>query len=370
MPKIVSVHSFRNGTGQSNLTANLAVSIARQGQHVGIINTQPAGVHTIFGLDDDKIDHILNYYLWGDSAAPDQDKSDRPSLKIEQGHITVMGGGVYLSPKAIRVGEVPRLLQQGHDMNSLSQGFLDLSRRLNLDCLFIETNPGLSEDTLLSIALCDVLLLILSLDHQNFQGVAVTVDIARKLGVPKILLVANQVLPSFEAEEVQEQLERTYGEAVAGILPFSEEMLELASSGIFCLHYPEHLLTQKFKAIAQQILALDSREPDLPATPQSQSRTQQPSVALNMFDVLTLPEAQRRVVNCIIRRGKVTLPEIASLIGQDETVLNPILGTLVEQGFVQTLEIEGQLLYRPYMTARLKQPPAQKRWSILEDKTE
>ncbi|MBD2463281.1 P-loop NTPase [Oscillatoria sp. FACHB-1407] len=366
MPKIVSVHSFRHGTGQSNLTANLAVSIAQQGQHVGVINTQPAGVHTLFGVDNDKIDHILNYYLWGSLASGGVTKDASPSFKIEQGEVTVMGGGVYLSPTSIRVSDVPRLLRQGHDMGSLSQGFLELSRRLNLDCLFIETDPGLGEDTLLSIALCDVLLLILSLDHQNFQGVAVTVDIARKLGVPKILLVANQVLSSFETEEVREQLERTYGESVAAVLPFAEEMLELASSGIFCLQYPEHPLTHEFRAIAQQILALESREQVTAATQQATTREPQPTIDLNMFDVLTLPEAQRRVVNCIIRRGKATLSEIATSIGQDEAILYPILGTLVEQGFVQTLENEGQLQYRPYMSVKQKRKSSPNLWQALD----
>ncbi|MDX2212542.1 MAG: P-loop NTPase [Oculatellaceae cyanobacterium bins.114] len=367
MPKIVSVHSFRHGTGQSNLTANLAVSIARQGHHVGVINTQPAGVHTLFGVDNDKIDHVLNYYLWGGLTDGGVVKDGSPSLKIEEGEITVMGGGVYLSPSHIRVSDVPRLLRQGHDMGSLSQGFLDLSRRLDLDCLFIETNPGLGEDTLLSIALCDVLLLILSLDHQNFQGVAVTVDIARKLGVPKILLVANQVLSSFESEEVKERLERTYGESVAAVLPFSEEMLELASRGVFCLHYPEHPLTNQFEAIAQQILTLESREQATTATAQQAAQVTQPTIELNMFHVLTLPEAQRRVISCIIRRGKATLTEIATSLGQEEATVYPILGTLIEQGFVQTSEIEGKLQYRPYMAVRQRRQSSQTFWQALDE---
>ena len=31
MPKIISIHSFRGGTGKSNITANLATIIAQQG---------------------------------------------------------------------------------------------------------------------------------------------------------------------------------------------------------------------------------------------------------------------------------------------------------------------------------------------------
>ena len=45
MSKIISVHSFRGGTGKSNTTANLAAVLASQGQRVGVIDTdiQPPG---------------------------------------------------------------------------------------------------------------------------------------------------------------------------------------------------------------------------------------------------------------------------------------------------------------------------------------
>jgi MinD-like ATPase involved in chromosome partitioning or flagellar assembly len=52
MPKIISLHSFRGGTGKSNMTANLAAVIASQGQRVGIIDTdiQSPGIHVLFGM--------------------------------------------------------------------------------------------------------------------------------------------------------------------------------------------------------------------------------------------------------------------------------------------------------------------------------
>ena len=67
MSKIVSVHSFRGGTGKSNTTANLATLVAAQGRRVGVVDTDIAspGIHVLFGLDEDKMVHSLNDYLWG-----------------------------------------------------------------------------------------------------------------------------------------------------------------------------------------------------------------------------------------------------------------------------------------------------------------
>ncbi len=50
--KIVSIHSFRGGTGKSNTTANLAAQVAMAGKRVGVVDTdiQSPGIHVLFGL--------------------------------------------------------------------------------------------------------------------------------------------------------------------------------------------------------------------------------------------------------------------------------------------------------------------------------
>ncbi len=72
MTEIVSIHSFRGGTGKSNLTANLAATLASQGQRVAIIDTdvQSPGIHALFGLEGDQITHSLNDFL----AEPKRDR--------------------------------------------------------------------------------------------------------------------------------------------------------------------------------------------------------------------------------------------------------------------------------------------------------
>ena len=54
MSKIVSIHSFRGGTGKSNTTANLAALMALRGQRVAVVDTDIAspGIHVLFGIQD------------------------------------------------------------------------------------------------------------------------------------------------------------------------------------------------------------------------------------------------------------------------------------------------------------------------------
>lgn len=258
MAQIISVHSFRGGTGKSNLIANLAATMACNGRRVAIIDTdiQSPGIHVLFGLNEEKMNHSLNDYLWGRCNIKDAAYDVSQTLMAEQKNIGIVKGSLYLIPSSIRAAEIARVLREGYDVVRLNDGFQELIRSLNLDYLFIDTHPGLNEETLLSIGISNVLVVILRPDSQDFQGTAVTVDVARKLKVPKMLLVVNKALPAYDFADLQEQVEATYNVCVAGILPLSEEMVQLGSKGIFCLRYPDRPISQTMKGIAEQVAGL------------------------------------------------------------------------------------------------------------------
>ncbi len=255
MDKIVSVHSFRGGTGKSNVTANLATVIAGAGKRVGVIDTdiQSPGIHVLFGIDEENMDKSLNDYLWGKCAIEQAAYDVSRVLKTAAGEMP--SGTIYLIPASLRAGEIARVLREGYDVNLLNDGFRELVRKLQLDYLFIDTHPGLNEETLLSITISDVLLIIMRPDRQDYQGTAVTVEVARKLEVPELRLVVNKALASFDFKALKERIEGTYGVPVAGILAESEEMIALGSSGIFCLKHPSHPLSQTLRSIAEQVMA-------------------------------------------------------------------------------------------------------------------
>jgi MinD-like ATPase involved in chromosome partitioning or flagellar assembly len=257
MSRIISIHSFRGGTGKSNLTANLTATMAQAGHRVGVIDTdvQSPGIHVLFGLDEDRMDKALNDYLWGKCAIEEAAYDVSPLLRIGKGQVAVISGGIHFIPSSIKAGEITRILRQGYDVGLLNDGFRELIRRLNLDFLLIDTHPGLNEETLLSLAISDVLLIVLRPDQQDYQGTAVTVDVARKLEVPRMMLIVNKVLAESDLDSIRQEVERAYRVPVVGILPLSREMVRLGSRGIFCLRFPDHPLSQAIREIAVKVMA-------------------------------------------------------------------------------------------------------------------
>ncbi len=256
MAKIVSIHSFRGGTGKSNITANLATLLYCQGQRVGIIDTdiQSPGVHVLFGFQEESLDKTLNDYLWGycDIEKTAYDMSHQ--LKPQLGKFVNQTGAIYLIPSSIKAEEITQILTEGYDVELLKTGLDQLIEALNLDYLLIDTHPGLNEETLISIGLSDMTLVIMRPDHQDYQGTAVTVEICKELlEGAQIWLVVNKVLPDFDFDALTQQLETTYQVPVAGILPESQDMLRIASHSLFCLSYPDSQLTEALQGVVKKL---------------------------------------------------------------------------------------------------------------------
>lgn len=252
MTTLISVHSFRGGTGKSNTTSNVAANLAAMGRRVGVVDCdiQSPGAHVLFGFDEN-IEGTLNDYLWGSRAIGEvaHDITDRVSASTP----VAPGGALYLVPSSMKSTDIARILRDGYDVEALTDGLLQFARGHNLDFLFMDTHPGLNEETLLSITLSDILLLILRPDRQDYQGTAVTVDVARRLDVPTLYLIANKVPVGVTG--LPEQLDGAYGAETIAVLPLSEEVVLNASGGLFSLLKPEYPWSEQVRGIAERLHA-------------------------------------------------------------------------------------------------------------------
>ena len=102
MPKVVSVHSYRGGTGKSNFTANLATTIAMQGNRVGIVDTDvpSPGIHNILNLDPENTPKALNHYLWGQCSI------EEAAYDVSSNVGLTGSGQLFLVPASVRADDI------------------------------------------------------------------------------------------------------------------------------------------------------------------------------------------------------------------------------------------------------------------------
>jgi MinD-like ATPase involved in chromosome partitioning or flagellar assembly len=249
MSKIISLHSFRGGTGKSNITSNIANLLFEQDKRVGIIDSdiESPGIHVLFGIDQLNIKHTLNDYLWKQCSIKEA------AIDVTDALFPHAKGKLYIIPSSLSAVDITKILREGYDIERLIEGYHQMIDELKLDYLLIDTHPGINEETLLSISISDILFVIMRPDKQDYQGTAITVELAKKLEVPSLLFVVNKVMPSMDSQAIQVEVENAYDVPVAAVLPFSEEMILLASSGLFTRLYPEDRFTKILRSLVEKI---------------------------------------------------------------------------------------------------------------------
>jgi MinD-like ATPase involved in chromosome partitioning or flagellar assembly len=250
MKKVIVIHSFRRGAGKSSLVANLSALLSSQGLRVAAVDTdfQAPSLNLFFGLSDESTSHTLNDYLWERCEIAQAIYDVTPHLNIPA------PGKLFLVPASTRASEILQILRQPYDFERLNSGVLSLFNLHTLDAVLVDTTAGLSEETLLSIALAARLVILLRPDPQDYQGTAVTVEVAQNLGVPSVTLLLNQTPEGLDEARSKAQLEQTFRCPVVGLLPYSNALSSLASREILSLHDPKAPLVALLKQLASKLV--------------------------------------------------------------------------------------------------------------------
>jgi septum site-determining protein MinD len=233
----------------------LATILAQRGCRAGMVDTdmQSPGLHTFFGWDEERTIWTLNDYLLERCPIESTVYDVGTALTDGAGRPASLAGKVYLVPASSQAEEIAYVLKEGYSVELLNEGLQAVSRAAELDYLMIDTHPGLNEETLLSIAISDVLIVILRPDQRDYLGTAVTLEVARRLEVPRTLLIVNELPTAFDQAQVKAQVEAAFGCPVVAVLPHSGEMAALASGGVFVLDYPDHPLTALLERVANTL---------------------------------------------------------------------------------------------------------------------
>ncbi len=252
MGKIVSIHSYRGGTGKSNITANIAACALDMGKKVAVLDTdlQSPGIHVIFGYDQSRIKLTLVDFLYGKCTISETAYDVTDKINPDS------GGKCYLVPASMTTRAISRILDEGYDVNRLNSHFDELISELDLDYLFIDTHPGLNKETMLTTAISDVLVMLIRPDQQDYYGSAILSEVANKLEIPKVFIVANKVFSTINYDQLSKKLKDVFGYDVIGVIPLSEDIAKMESRDLFTKKNPHHEISHTFRDITNQIVSV------------------------------------------------------------------------------------------------------------------
>jgi MinD-like ATPase involved in chromosome partitioning or flagellar assembly len=161
-------------------------------------------------------------------------------------------GKLVFIPASYKAEEIVKVLAQGYEIGALREALGVAIQKYALDYLIIDTHPGIEKSTLLSIGVCEAVLLVTRLDSQDLFGTSVMREIARTLKKPEVL-VANMVPPGIDGEKLQDRLKSIFPSAPSAVVPFYNDVLKSLSSEVFVLGHPEHEFASKLAPIIEQM---------------------------------------------------------------------------------------------------------------------
>ncbi|MEM7537881.1 MAG: response regulator, partial [Chloroflexota bacterium] len=251
--QIITVHSFHGGTGKSFVTANLAALLAAGGQRVGMIDTnlQSPGLHALLGRRGHSFSSTLNDFLW------QKVDIEQPTYDVTPHLSTEVMGRMWLLPASTEPGEMAQILSQGYDAHMLTDSFRLFAERLHLDVLLIDTHSGMNEEALLAMEMAHTVLLMMRPDVRDYEGASISLQVARRLGMDRIMLLLNQVSSKDNFEEIRAQAEEAFHCDITEMLPFTEMVANFDGDGMFSMRYPDHVLTVALRRLIGQLMRVD-----------------------------------------------------------------------------------------------------------------
>ncbi|MFJ5261668.1 P-loop NTPase [Streptomyces sp. NPDC088387] len=247
MSQIITVHSYRGGTGKSSTAANLALLLAASGHRVALVDTD---IHTP-ALD----------VIFGGAVAETRRRSLTDYLigrcEIEDAVYRADGDwghdGFFLIPARSRSAAAAEILGRGYDVGLLREGFDRLIDALALDYLLLDTHAGFNNETVTAMASSDALVVVTRADRLDLAGARETVSLAERLGGLPLTVAVNMAPDGLVRGALHDEVERAYDTQVSAVLPYAPEMASLAGERLFCTAYPHHPLVAGFRRIITSV---------------------------------------------------------------------------------------------------------------------
>jgi MinD-like ATPase involved in chromosome partitioning or flagellar assembly len=208
----------------------------------------------IFGISDGEIRATINDVLQGTIPIRDAVLDLSSRLGIESGCL-------LFCPAGHKLEEILKIVDTGFNFSRFKAVLSNLATEYQLDYLLIDSHPGIEKDTIVSMAVCDVVVLLSRVDHQDMFGSGVMNEVASQLRKP-VVLILNMIPTSVgekESKKIGEKIASLFNLQVLTALPFNSDVFENLSRGVFVLEHPKDPLTRRFTELAENMVATINR---------------------------------------------------------------------------------------------------------------
>ncbi|MCX9085593.1 MAG: MinD/ParA family protein [Candidatus Methanoperedens sp.] len=237
----ISFHSYKGGTGKTNISGNLACYLTKNGHKVGLVETDVSGpgINALFSLN---IKRTLVDFLQGKAGLEEivyrHEKSE-----------------LYIIPSDATEEDIVGFSKDPSQAKEKLQSLIkDFQSRYGLDHVIFDCSPGLNRSSLLVMGMSEMSIVVSTLDKQDIRGTYVISGVARRLRSNPRILFNKLPKDKYEAtKETLEDLSRKIGLEPIGVIFFDESMANAWSRKIIVEEYPKSQYGKQIAGLWERI---------------------------------------------------------------------------------------------------------------------
>lgn len=261
MGEVITVHSFKGGSGKTLVASNLALTLAIRGRRVALLDFdfKAPSLFTVFHPKRDFKYWLNDWYLGGCSISEAlvdiSDNFNLPGKRLQVGFADPRGESIRRNLQEQLTSEAQASFYQ-HVMRDVNSTLL----RGEVDCVLLDTSPGFSYSSLAAILSSERLLLVTRTDDLDLNGTAELIKSVYDVVLKKnVLLIVNHAPPQVllsagEEEKLKEEIAGRLHLKITALIPCYCDLLASRGRGLIVHENPEHGFSKSIGIVADHLL--------------------------------------------------------------------------------------------------------------------
>jgi MinD-like ATPase involved in chromosome partitioning or flagellar assembly len=245
---IITLHSYKGGTGKTLLSVNLAMIFADKGKRVCLLDLD-LRAPSLNATFKNKQKYWVNDYL-SKACKIDNILTECTPSYIKEGQLFV--GLADPSTAAIREMSSKDRKWGLEALGRLLSLKNSLLKDLNFDYVIFDSSPGLQYSSINTIVVADMVLVVTSIDKSDVEGTQRMIHDLYELYEKKTGIIVNKVPQTMLSGETHIKLD-TRQLPIVDLVPCSCDVLRSGGEYLFAFEKTEHPVTQKLRRIATKI---------------------------------------------------------------------------------------------------------------------
>ena len=257
--KMIAIHSSRGGTGKTTIATNMAVTYARQGLNIVLLDLD-FRAPSLFGVFSKGIQSPVK--SWINDFMLDRCTLEQVLIDISEEYNVEGKLLIGLANPAIEAIRNIMGRSRAWEVAAAKKLFsirTTLFTELQTDCCILDTSPGIQYSSINGVVSSDVAVVVTTLDSVDLEGVKnMLVEFYDEFEKKSVILM-NKVFPQTRVWSDNERdgliiaMENSFERPVIGLIPCYCDVLEANRDSLLIAENPDHPFLRDLQEVARKV---------------------------------------------------------------------------------------------------------------------